>query len=64
MLSMEIDRLNSVLKKGSPSRQRSDDNVDQLKKITEYENKLAILNQEIERLNDGLRSKDVKIKNA
>jgi uncharacterized small protein (DUF1192 family) len=60
MLSMEMERLNSVLKKGSPSKQDAND----LKRLAEYENKLAILNQELERLNDTLRIKDNKLKNA
>jgi uncharacterized small protein (DUF1192 family) len=30
--------------------------------VTEYENKLAILSQEIDRLNDNLKARDIKIK--
>ena len=59
MLSMEIERLNSVLKKGSPTKQ----DPAELKRIVEYENKLAILNQEIERLTDTLRIKENRLKN-
>lgn len=60
MLSMEIERLNSVLKKGSPTKQ----DPAELKRLAEYENKLAILNQEIERLNDTLRAKENRLKNT
>jgi uncharacterized small protein (DUF1192 family) len=60
MLSMEIERLNSVLKKGSPTKPDPAD----LKRLAEYENKLAILNQEIERLNDTIRTKDNRLKNT
>lgn len=65
MLSQEIDRLNTAIRKGSPSlspSRRSEEQLDP-RKVTEYENKLAILSQEIDRLNDNLRTKDNKIKN-
>jgi hypothetical protein len=47
MLSQEIERLNTVIKKTSPSlspARRSEESLDP-RKQTEYENKLAILSQ-------------------
>lgn len=47
----EINRLNSLLRKdGSPQKEDTTLNL-------KYENRLAIMNQEIERLNENLRAK-------
>jgi chromosome segregation ATPase len=64
MLSQEIERLNAVIRKTSPSLSPARKSQEQLegRKLTEYENKLSILNQEIDRLNDSLRARDAKIK--
>lgn len=45
----------------SPSRQRSEEQLE-LKRYAEYENKIAILSQEIERMNDSLKARDNKLK--
>lgn len=64
MLSQEIERLNVVLKKGnSPSPSRiTEEQIENKRLVAEYENKLAVMAQEIDRLTDNLRTKDIKIR--
>lgn len=64
MLSQEIERLNVVLKKGnSPSPSRiTEEQIENKRLVAEYENKLAVMAQEIDRLTDNLRAKDIKIR--